>query len=279
MARTLPGQRATVDENSMCDKHPEKVATNKLCVEADSFGEEYVNMCDHCWGEHEAALKRHESDPTQWEHCGECGKAAPHMVHYRDFEEGMNGPVYSHCPDCHQKYNNRIAAEYAGEDDDDDYSDSSDDYYHDTGPEEEEENQSFENLTEEDMKKAIAYFNSKFGLEFKVTTSGRGVQRLHAIIIGAFKYKKFVRKLKDFKEAHVQGGWLVGELHEEIIRRGDEISIDVSHGRTNGLPIKGSASDWLRRMREAAGTKTVEYKGKQKPEYHCTIHMECVYYH
>lgn len=131
---SLPGQFVGVDADewgTKCYTHPERDATHRLCTESDSFGSEYENMCDECHEDYKKAKAAREEDPEQWETC-KCGNREPHLIHYRDMDEGMHGPVYEHCSVCHEKWNQRIADEYAFYDRDDDYDDDyGDDPYHD----------------------------------------------------------------------------------------------------------------------------------------------------
>ena len=120
----VPGQVVSVQEDEWgtdCENHSDRKAVKRICSEADSFGAEYMNFCQECWDNYQQSLKEKEEDPEQWDTCPECKKAAPRLISYRDMDEGMYGPVYEHCGDCHSKMNARIAEEDAFYDNDDDY--------------------------------------------------------------------------------------------------------------------------------------------------------------
>lgn len=107
MNAPLPGNMASVEDDewgTFCYTHPDREAKHRMCVEADSFGAEYYNMCDECFNEHKAEIKAKQEDPTQWEHCRRCRNSVPRLSHYRDPDEGMHGPVYEACPDCVSKF-------------------------------------------------------------------------------------------------------------------------------------------------------------------------------
>lgn len=119
---SLPGQYVSLNDDEwglMCYTHHDRPATRRICVESDSFGSEYYNMCDECNEEHIANKAAIDADPERWETC-KCGNREPRMIQYRDMDEGMHGPVYEHCSKCHEKWNQRIAEEeeYYRQDDD-----------------------------------------------------------------------------------------------------------------------------------------------------------------
>jgi len=123
----LPGKTVSVEDDEwgkFCymEGHHERPAVRRLCVEADSFGAEFHNMCQECWDEHLQNKEDIKNDPEQWETC-KCGNREPSLISYRDMDEGMHGPVYEHCSKCHEKMNARIAEEEAYYDDHDDYDD------------------------------------------------------------------------------------------------------------------------------------------------------------
>lgn len=123
MYASLPGKFTSVQDDEWgteCDRHHDCEAVTRICVEADSFGAEYSNMCQECLDKYEAHQKQKKNDPSQWETC-KCGTSEPSLISYRDYEEGMHGPVYQHCSKCHEKMNKRIAEEEDFYSQDDDY--------------------------------------------------------------------------------------------------------------------------------------------------------------
>lgn len=123
MAAPLPGQSFSVKDDewgTKCYTHHEVEATHRICTESDSFGSEFMNLCDECWNAHLAHKEKVKNDESLWETC-KCGNREPRMIQYRDYEEGMHGPVYEHCSKCHERMNARIAEEEAQYDEDDDW--------------------------------------------------------------------------------------------------------------------------------------------------------------
>ena len=107
MSAHLPGQSVSIHDDewgTFCYTHHHIKATHRICSEADSFGAEYFNMCDHCWDERQDAIKAKEEDPEQWESCPKCRNLVPRLSTYRDPDEGMHGPVYEACRDCVSKF-------------------------------------------------------------------------------------------------------------------------------------------------------------------------------
>ncbi len=122
MYAPLPGKMTSVKDDewgTFCYTHHDREAKHRICVEADSFGAEYFNMCDECFNDRKAQIKAKEEDPTQWDHCPRCKNSVPKLSYFRDPEEGMHGPVYEACPDCVSKFWKNWEAE--NYDDDDDY--------------------------------------------------------------------------------------------------------------------------------------------------------------
>lgn len=83
-----------------CDEHSERKAIKRICVEADSFGAEYSNMCQECLDEFNAYKQQKIDDPEQWDTCPHCKNLVPQLSSFRDPDEGSHGPVYHRCPDC-----------------------------------------------------------------------------------------------------------------------------------------------------------------------------------
>lgn len=90
---TLPGHYARLPAGSMCDEHPERPAVRRVQGETDSFGCEYIDMCQACLNEYQQA-----SDYSG--KCNWCGKHVDHVYPHRDIEEGSYGRVYEVCKPC-----------------------------------------------------------------------------------------------------------------------------------------------------------------------------------
>ena len=97
---TMPNSTHSVENGAMCDNHPNRVATTSKQGETDSFGSEIHELCDEC----EASWKAQASKPYVG-YCEFCTRQAyssaqwvqVEVFDYRDYEEGMNGPVYKVC--------------------------------------------------------------------------------------------------------------------------------------------------------------------------------------
>lgn len=121
MYAPLPGKFTSVQDHewgTFCYTHPDREAKHRICVEADSFGAEFYNMCDECFDERKAQIKAKKEDPTQWETCPRCKQSVPQLSSYRDPDEGSYGPVYQECPDCVSKFWKNWEAENCLDDDD-----------------------------------------------------------------------------------------------------------------------------------------------------------------
>jgi len=82
------------------------LVTNRLQGETDSFGAEYHYYCDSCVSK---CMK--DEDKQEDEICDWC-KHKKHLTPIRDFEEGLNGPVYYVCSKCRSKQDKYIQEEY-----------------------------------------------------------------------------------------------------------------------------------------------------------------------
>jgi len=123
---SMPGSSHSLPEGTMCDTHEDRPAVKRIQGETDSFGCEYVCMCQECVDQFRANQAEEFARPRycQWCKCEKTG-----VTKYRDAEEGAGGPVYDVCSDCRQEdreYWAREAAEH-GDDDGDWYDDSGDD--------------------------------------------------------------------------------------------------------------------------------------------------------
>jgi hypothetical protein len=96
----LPGSRMKYIGSETCEEcNTETRASWRLTGECDSFGCEYVFLCnDHMTKHDEAAKVANTSGTCDW-----CKTHQPDLSPHRDFEEGSNGPVYDICLACIQK--------------------------------------------------------------------------------------------------------------------------------------------------------------------------------
>jgi hypothetical protein len=97
----LPGDlRPLKRTNEICEEEGcNETATFSLQGETDSFGAEYSYLCTA----HKDAYIEHRTKPV-WG-CDNCGKEAE-LTPQRDPEEGSYGPVYWHCNECINCFNN-----------------------------------------------------------------------------------------------------------------------------------------------------------------------------
>jgi hypothetical protein len=102
---TLPGALRKPPKDMACDDHPDRLAVMRVQGETDSYGAEYLDMCQACFEAYQAAPKDSE---------GTCAWCKTHQVTlrpYRDGDEGVCGPVYEVCEGCRKKDAARWAAE------------------------------------------------------------------------------------------------------------------------------------------------------------------------
>lgn len=115
---SLPGFHYSVPNGAKCDAHHDRDAVANIQGETDSFGAEYILMCQECYDEYkEEAKKPHISD------CDWCGAKQIAVRPRRDYDEGMNGPVYYACQGCIDRDNARIEDELSDDDFSVDYGD------------------------------------------------------------------------------------------------------------------------------------------------------------
>lgn len=107
---SMPGSYHRLPEGSMCDEHPDVLAVRRVQGETDSFGCEYVDMCQVCLDAYHAYREQERNTPRycNWCKCEKLG-VRPH----RDIDEGMAGPVYQVCGDCIAEEHKRLAEELA----------------------------------------------------------------------------------------------------------------------------------------------------------------------
>lgn len=91
---SLPGSLHSLPEGSMCDSHPDRLAVARVQGETDSFGAEYILMCAECREAHKAMDGAHYTGNCK------CGAEEVPLFPYRDYDEGLRGPVYYACRAC-----------------------------------------------------------------------------------------------------------------------------------------------------------------------------------
>lgn len=114
----LPGSHNKVPPGGKCEDHPERDAVKNIQGETDSFGAEYHLMCRECYTQYKEEAKKDYIDNCDW-----CKARDVAVRPRRDYDEGMNGPVYYVCQDCIDKDNARIADELKDDDLSCDYGD------------------------------------------------------------------------------------------------------------------------------------------------------------
>lgn len=116
----LPGQRFKCTDNEICEDC-DKPATWTLVGETDSFGSEYIYLCD----EHMEKFDEEQRNADHSGTCEWCKQHKPLLRPTRDIDEGSSGPVYDVCTECRIKQDEEASAELdyldgrAGFDDDD----------------------------------------------------------------------------------------------------------------------------------------------------------------
>lgn len=112
---TLPGARHEVPKGAMCDQHGDRPAVANIQGETDSFGCETLYCCQECADSIMASLRSPEARTGR---CDYCKTEVTDLANFRDFEEGMAGPVYRVCAACRKRVRDDLAAELAEYDDD-----------------------------------------------------------------------------------------------------------------------------------------------------------------
>lgn len=238
----VPGQVVTIQQDewgTTCETHPDREAVKRICSEADSFGAEYMNFCQECWDNYQQGLKEKEEDPEQWDTCPECKKKAPRLISYRDMDEGMHGPVYEHCGECHSKMNARIAEEDAM------YDTYEDDYepepYIEYGPE-----PHYEDVVKEELQTIVDYLKREYDLEFVIkdrVSKKTGSPDLSIVleVKGKKVYQRINKRFKSFMERGLDNGLVdVKELKEAICGTADDIEVSILNRRISDRKIEGS---------------------------------------
>lgn len=282
----VPGQVVSVQEDEWgtdCENHSDRKAVKRICSEADSFGAEYMNFCQECWDNYQQGLKEKEEDPEQWDTCPECKKAAPRLISYRDMDEGMHGPVYEHCGECHSKMNARIAEEDA-------FYDNDDDYY----PEPEcdyEPEPHYEDLVENEFQIVADYLKREYQLPFiikKKDIKKTGGMELSLIleVKGVKAYKRVNKRFQGFIDIGMDNGLIdVTELKDAICGTADDIDVVILNRRISDRRIEGSkrANPWtlgqlINMAREGKRTKLKLAKEFITPVYAIEIILTKVYW-
>ena len=236
----LPGQTMSVQEDEWgtdCENHSDRKAVKRICSEADSFGAEYMNFCQECWDNYQQGLKEKEEDPEQWDTCPECKKKAPRLISYRDMDEGMHGPVYEHCEECHSKMNARIAEEEAYYSDDD----------YDSGPDcDYEPEPHYSDVVESELQVLIDYLKSEYNLPFvikKTTSKKTGKEELSIIleVADGRAFKRINKCFDSFKYIDLANNLInVNSLKEAMCGTADDIEVTILNRRISDRKIEGS---------------------------------------
>lgn len=90
----------------MCDDHPDRPAIRRVQGETDSFGCEFLDLCDECMAE----LRKHAQDARSGV-CDWCHMEATDLRPARDYDEGMSGRVYDVCGSCIKRRNDEAREE------------------------------------------------------------------------------------------------------------------------------------------------------------------------
>jgi hypothetical protein len=112
----LPGQRFKCTTGEVCEDC-DQPATWTVVGETDSFGSEYIHLCDT----HLEAFNRTTKESDRSGHCDWCKQHSESLKPRRDIDEGSSGPVYYVCEPCIAKDVARINEELYGSDDVEDY--------------------------------------------------------------------------------------------------------------------------------------------------------------
>lgn len=211
-----------------CEDHPELKATYRLVGEADSFGCEYINMCDACYKAYLKAKETIANDESQWETC-RCGRRQPELRTYRDPEEGMSGPVYHECDTCYKRVMDAFCA------DEEDYDD---DVY--------EPEPHYEDIVKEELQTIVNYLKREYDLEFVIkdrASNKIGSPDLSIVleVKGKKAYQRINKRFKSFMERGLDNGLVdVKELKEAICSTADDIEVIILNRRISDRKIEGS---------------------------------------
>ena len=106
---TMPGSVHELPEGTKCDSHEDRLAVKRIQGETDSFGCEYVMLCQECL---DAYHKFREEERNTPRYCDWCKQQKLHVSPHRDVDEGMAGPVYNVCRECKHAEAELFAKEY-----------------------------------------------------------------------------------------------------------------------------------------------------------------------
>lgn len=100
---SMPGSQHRVPAGTMCEDHPDRPAVTRIQGETDSFGAEYICMCQECLDAH---IEYRNAQLLVNKFCDWCKSVSTNVKPFRDMDEGMSGPVYQVCLACRaQSYN------------------------------------------------------------------------------------------------------------------------------------------------------------------------------
>lgn len=91
----LPGSRHPLPAGAMCDDHPDRPAVARIQGETDSFGAEYLDLCQECVDKVQAGESERRTGRCDW-----CANSATDLANHRDLDEGLSGRVYRVCGSC-----------------------------------------------------------------------------------------------------------------------------------------------------------------------------------
>jgi hypothetical protein len=113
----MPGSFHRVPLGMECDDHPGTLAVKRMQGETDSFGCEYVDMCQVCYDTHKAMSLAYVHIGV----CDWCKTPEVELRKRRDTDEGMAGRLYDVCDSCISKDNQRAVEEMEHNDSRDDF--------------------------------------------------------------------------------------------------------------------------------------------------------------
>lgn len=100
---TMPGSVSSTDQ--VCDLHPNRRAAKRVQGETDSFGCEYIDMCQECFDKYLEERNKPDLGVCDW-----C-KNRDALFPRRDYEEGMSGRIYYVCKPCIKGQQKRLIEE------------------------------------------------------------------------------------------------------------------------------------------------------------------------
>ena len=106
--RTLPGHKHKLPAGYYCvhEDHQGRDAVAKIQGETDSFGCEFIYMCQECYDDFQSS-----GDSMAIGVCDWCGIDSINRAPTRDIDEGSSGPVYYVCRACVIMQNNEMQKE------------------------------------------------------------------------------------------------------------------------------------------------------------------------